>query len=174
MTRAVAGAGGETSPRYTDRESSKGLRRSAILVTRDDRGRVLLVRQRGGPFKGAWLLPGGGLEPGESFEEALRRELREETGLELTSCREVARYDVRADGFHGEPHMFAGDVRGTPRAGHVEEAVGWVEVDPAAAHPVLLRELNDAGMIALPEDVIAERAAAIGIRMTRIEPGSAG
>src|SRR5207237_5341498 len=32
---------------------------AAIALIRDDRGRVLLVKQTGGPFAGAWLLPGG-------------------------------------------------------------------------------------------------------------------
>jgi 8-oxo-dGTP pyrophosphatase MutT (NUDIX family) len=142
-------------------------RRSAILVTRDDRGRVLLVPQRGGPFKDAWLLPGGGLEDGESFEEALRREVREETGLDVIGPREVARYDVRAPSFHGEVVLYAGSSVGTLARGD-DGWPTWADVDRATAHPVLLRELSDAGVIQVPDEEIASRLAALGIRMTRI------
>ncbi|UWX65423.1 NUDIX domain-containing protein [Deinococcus rubellus] len=51
----------------------------ASSVVQDETGRVLLQR-RGDD--GLWGLPGGGLEPGETFEEAARRELNEETGLD--------------------------------------------------------------------------------------------
>jgi ADP-ribose pyrophosphatase YjhB (NUDIX family) len=54
------------------------LRVSAILRWR---GRVLLCRQEK-PGKEYWLLPGGGVASGESLIEALRRELREELGVE--------------------------------------------------------------------------------------------
>lgn len=145
-------------------------RRSAILVTRDDRGRVLLVRQRGGPFKGAWLLPGGGLEAGESFEAALRREILEETGLDLDGPREIARYEVRASGFHGEVALYAGRVSGSLRSGHPEEPAEWADVDVRTGHPVLLRELKDAGVVDAPDGTIASRAAALGIAMKRVEP----
>jgi len=50
-----------------------------VIVTDDD-GRILLMRRAD---TGGWGLPGGFLEPGESLEEAARREVVEEVGLEL-------------------------------------------------------------------------------------------
>jgi ADP-ribose pyrophosphatase YjhB (NUDIX family) len=55
---------------------------ASALVT-DDAGRVLLVRRAGPPFEGAWDLPGGFVEEREHPLETLRRELLEETGLEV-------------------------------------------------------------------------------------------
>ena len=50
----------------------------AALVTNDE-GKILLVNS---PWRG-WEYPGGLIEPGETFEQALRREIREESGVEV-------------------------------------------------------------------------------------------
>ena len=47
------------------------------------RGPILLVERGGHPLKGYWSLPGGLVETGESLDEAVRREILEETGLRV-------------------------------------------------------------------------------------------
>jgi 8-oxo-dGTP diphosphatase len=47
------------------------------------RGRILMAQRGKEPLKGWWSLPGGALEVGESLDCAVRREVREETGLEI-------------------------------------------------------------------------------------------
>jgi ADP-ribose pyrophosphatase YjhB (NUDIX family) len=53
----------------------------ALVV--DEAGRLLLGRRRFEPFAGRWDIPGGFLEEGEHPLDGMRRELREETGLEV-------------------------------------------------------------------------------------------
>jgi NADH pyrophosphatase NudC (nudix superfamily) len=56
-------------------------------VVVDEQGRMVVLVRGKEPGKGKWDLPGGFADPGETVEEALRREVREEIGLEVTAMR---------------------------------------------------------------------------------------
>ena len=58
-----------------------------------DRDRVLLIRRGSEPLKGEWSLPGGLLELGEELTAGVRRELLEETGLEVEPLAIILPFD---------------------------------------------------------------------------------
>jgi 8-oxo-dGTP diphosphatase len=72
--------------RWTVRFSHPRFAVTAGAIVTDSRGRVLLLKHRFRPGSG-WGLPGGFIERGEQPGEALRRELREEIGLEVEQLR---------------------------------------------------------------------------------------
>lgn len=57
------------------------------------RNRALLVRRGREPLKGQWSIPGGMVELGEELSEGVRRELKEETGLDVEPLKMIAAFD---------------------------------------------------------------------------------
>jgi 8-oxo-dGTP pyrophosphatase MutT (NUDIX family) len=90
-------------------------------------GYVLLRRAPGDRFAGQWELPGGTVEPGESLEQALARELREEAGLApLTPPTLISTAHRRSP--HGTPlheHAFRVEAAGRTTLSHEHDAF-WV------------------------------------------------
>lgn len=63
----------------------------------DDRGRVLVIQRGAPPGEGLWSVPGGKLEYGERVADAVAREVREETGLEVEPLRLIGVYSDPAN-----------------------------------------------------------------------------
>jgi 8-oxo-dGTP diphosphatase len=84
-----------------------GRRRVSAVIVRN--GRVLMVRERNRGPEGRhdgvefWTLPGGGVEPGETDEEAVTREVREEVGLRVRGTRRV--FDFAYPSGHSTAYM---------------------------------------------------------------------
>ena len=63
-----------------------------VIVTRETKPRVLLIRRKHPPFEGHWALPGGFIDMDESLEESARRELLEETGVRTGKLVQLATF----------------------------------------------------------------------------------
>ncbi len=87
---AAAAAGRHAAALVSGSAPGYDLERSCVrVVLRDRAGRILLFRAvlASRPPGHWWELPGGGIEPGESYEYAAVREIREETGLEISAAQ---------------------------------------------------------------------------------------
>ena len=62
---------------------------SVIFFTDNSGKYILLIQRNNDPFKSRWALPGGFLEEKETLEEGARRELLEETGIQINSMKEI-------------------------------------------------------------------------------------
>jgi ADP-ribose pyrophosphatase YjhB (NUDIX family) len=107
------------------------------LIVRD--GRILLVERGGEPLRGYWSLPGGAVETGERLEDAMRREVREETGLEVevVCLLEIFERIMRDESGRAEYHYVLMDYlcrcpNGTACAADDANGVGWFAPDELA------------------------------------------
>ena len=127
------------------------------VVVKD--GQVLLIRRGKEPLRGRWLVPGGTVEYGEDLEQALVREVEEETGLTVRPREVVAVVDrIHREGDRVLHHFVIVDylcdwIGGEPQAGSDAEAVALVSVDdlpgydlPEAALAVVHEGLRRCGV----------------------------
>ena len=111
-------------------------------------GRVLLIRRGKEPLRGRWVIPGGTVELGETLEQALVREMAEETGLEVTAGELLTVFD-RIQREEGEVryHYVIVDflcsyVAGEARAASDADAVAWVARRDLPAYDLPLKALE--------------------------------
>jgi len=103
---------------------------ASALVT--DGGRLMLTRRAGEPARGMWDIPGGFIDPGEHPEQTIRRELAEETGLEVRVGELVGFFcDTYGEGGVSTLNVYyrATVAGGTEQAADDVSEIGWFPLD---------------------------------------------
>jgi len=105
-----------------------------------DGDNVLLIKRAKPPSIGVWSLPGGAQELGETLEKALKREIAEETGLDIRLGGLVDVVDFIDQGENGNPrHHYSlvdywGTAHGEPRASSDVSEARWVPMRDLASY----------------------------------------
>jgi 8-oxo-dGTP diphosphatase len=95
-------------------------------------GRLFATQRGYGDWAGWWEFPGGKIEPGETPDEALRRELREELALEVRVGEEVARVEYDYPKFHLSMRLYLCTHEGEPTLKE-HSAARWLSKDELEA-----------------------------------------
>lgn len=103
-------------------------------------GKILLEKRGNEPAKGQWTIPGGVMEVGESLEEAVARETKEETGLEVQSTSLIDVVDqVHLDKegkieYHYVIIDYVVKAAGEPKAGSDADQLKWVPLEEVESY----------------------------------------
>lgn len=76
----------------------------AAIIIKD--GKIFATQRGSGQFEGGWEFPGGKMEPGETKEEALIREIKEELNTDIKVIREIGTVKHQYPNFHLTMHCF--------------------------------------------------------------------
>lgn len=106
-------------------------------------GKVLIARRGKAPSRGLWSLPGGGVEFGETTQEAAVRELLEETGVSarIVGLAEVveaiSRDEIGEPSAHAVIFAYAGLwAKGEPATSEEAESIAWISPDEISAYEI--------------------------------------
>lgn len=110
--------------------------KSGLLILSADKTRFLAVKKKD-PNMQEWIIPGGKIEGGETPEEALVREIKEELGcgIEPESLQFINEYEAPAAGAKDmllHLKLYSGTLLGDPAASAELSRLGWLSKDDAA------------------------------------------
>lgn len=116
----------------------------AAIIKKEDK--IFITRRGYGEFADMWEFPGGKIESGETKEEALHREIREELELEINNLEFLTTVDYDYSNFHLTMHCYFCEIAGGDLKLNAHNDAKWIE----------LKDLNSQKWV--PADVLVVNA----------------
>lgn len=112
-------------------ESSKPYGLTVRAVIYDESGRILLLKRsmRSRNYPGKWEFPGGKVDPGERFDDALIREVLEETGMTGHIKRYIGAAEAKLPHVNAIQLVMEVEAHGTPAISHEHDGLTWATVE---------------------------------------------
>jgi len=111
-------------------QNAMNLRLNANAVISNEQGKVLVLELKKGPFKGGLSIPGGGINPGELSSQAIRREILEETRIDVSGpIKPFGFCELVHKGFNSHRVVLLLEGKGTGVPFETEEGIPqWADV----------------------------------------------
>ena len=125
----------------------------AAIIHKDG---AYFATQRGyGEFEGMWEFPGGKIEPGESRESALKREIQEELGIDITIDKFISTTDYDYPSFHLTMHCYLCSVESGEIELREHKSARWLTVESLDSVEWLPTDMEIIGKLSLtPKEYI--------------------
>lgn len=98
---------------------------AAAIIVKD--GKILSCQRGYGEFKDGWEFPGGKLEPGETGEEAIVREIQEELEIAIGSLEHLCTVEHDYDSFHLSMQCYLAKIEAGELKEHAHEDIRWLD-----------------------------------------------
>ena len=105
----------------------------AAAIIHDDQGRIFCTQRGYGEWKDYWEFPGGKIEPAETPQQALEREIREELETQITIEKYVTTIEYDYPTFHLTMHCYRCSLIGPSPTLKEHEAARWLPKDQLAS-----------------------------------------
>lgn len=116
-------------------------------IIRDANGRILSTQRGYGEWKGWWEYPGGKMEGGETPEEALKREIREELSIEISVDEFFCTVDYDYPAFHLTMHCYLCSMLTGALRLNEHKAARWLKRDELSGLKWLPADVEVVGML---------------------------
>lgn len=122
--------------------------RATVGAVIEKDGKILLIKRNTEPFKDYWCIPGGHIDFGETAEEAVIREVKEETGLRFKPRFLGYMDEIYPEiNWHGEVLIFYGEAEGNENIDGKEISdIKWIDINEATKIELAFNHENTLGM----------------------------
>jgi len=112
---------------HCGRYNNRAVTVDAVII---EGNKVLLIKRGVEPFKGYWALPGGHTDWDETVEDSVKREVKEEIGVEVASLKQIGLYsDPKRHPKQSINISYEVEIKGEPKAGDDAKECTWFELN---------------------------------------------